>query len=1043
MTGFKVVSRPTDAGGFRVVSRPETPVAPPMQFSPAGVPYEPDPATGPVVQSADPDPYRALKIGTQAVGQGLADIPGAPADIAGLVGKTILSLAQGGINLALPPDQEVDLKPGRFDSMFLGGDYLGEKAGQVADAAGFDRVPYDDMSKSEKMGYTGTRFASGAVAGGAGLAKAGSRAGASSIEKVFAAPYLAAGERAKDMGPLAAGLTKAGPLVADAAAGFGAGAGVEGAQDAVQALPEPLQPVATLVASLIGAQAGGRAAQVAALPKEAVKVASTNLRADPGAPVVDGKQATVAEMDVARRFMQENTVGEPKQVAQTIRDNAAELDAGLPATGDQGAQPPLPKPTSALLSKDPGLVAVEKGQRTRNAPEYMRSDQAVEQAAAGQVESLRVDGANQFAPRQRVESEVAQRRQAAAAETTAAQNELDATVKTNVERSIDARQKGNTELAAKDAEIAATKERVGQAQQAEVDTGATLRANAGDRKVAASENLAAAVDDAKAVDEAYKAGLYRKAESLGKDVPVDPVPFAEDARAIKAEISPLAAQDSTLNNVLDDLDRLAKPIGESVDGAEPVADLKLADLIAMRPRLSQAREAAVRLKRGDVTERIDRINGAIKGKIEELAASGDEAAVAWQDAEANFRDNFAPKYREGTGRQLDQAERSKNPVQPSKVAGKFLSSKEAAADLNRILTGAESEAAGRTAARDYVVADLASVVGADGKVNLRALEKWENDRAGVFQAEGMDGLREEVAQMKRDVVNKREATTALQKELDAKVAERKTRAADLKAEIEAIEGSSKLSEKEKSRKAADLQRQETELEREIQQSAAALFLDADPATSAARVFKQKDPAGAMREIVAKFKDDKAALAGWKDAVSEHLVEQMRTTGVARTGGNGQPVSFAGLTNMLNDGKTMRALQALYSPAEMNALRRSHKLAEYMQLKGMQANVGSPTAELQEQVLNNLEAGLLLAGNNAVTTGMIMKRMRVVLDIMPLSPARKAKAAAQLIERSSFDPELAAYLLDSKPTDIRLPQWNRKLMRYLSLTAAGREDSAED
>ena len=1056
MAEFKVISRPLDAGGFRVVSRPE--MAPAPVFSPAGVPYAPDalnpPPGSPVVQSANPDPYRALKIGTQGAAQGVvADPLGAPADIAGMIGKVILGVPEMAINAFLPPEDEVDFRTERFDNMALGSERIGGAAGKVADAAGFDRVPYDDMSLKERMGYQGTRLATGAVTGGAGLAKAGARAGATDIERVFAAPYQAAAKRAEDMGPVAGAVTKSAPLLADAGAGFGAGAGMEAAQPIIESLPEPLQPVASLIASLLGAQAGGRTAQAVAAPKAAVDKLMT-YRRDRNVPLTEDNRTTSrATTDAAKRFMQDQVVGDRKEVAATIRENAQAYDEGLPMIGDEAPNPPLPKPTSGILSGDPGVIAVEQGFRVKNKKDFLVADSEVEKAAAAQTKSLRQVPEDtppeqvleaQMRPRDKFEGEVAQQRQTAAAETTAALDDLDATRKAGVERSIETQQRGNEELSARDAEIAATKDRATQAGQAEADLGAEVAARRGG-ETAASENLAAAADDAKAVDEAYKAGLYREAESLGKDVPVDPIPFAEDARAIKTEISRLAAQDSSLNNVLDDLDRLAKPIDGSVlDGAEPPADLKLADLIAMRPRLSQAREAAVRLKRGDVTERIDRINGAIKGEIDSLAEAGDEAAVAWQNAEANFRDNFAPKYREGTGRQLDQAERSKNPTPPSAVAGKFLKpaagGKEAAEDLNRILSGAESEAAGKSAARDYVLADVGKVVGAEGKINPSRLRNWIANRTGMFEA--LPDLKAEADQMLRDVVNKREASTALQRELDVKTAERKTRAAEIQKEIKAVEGAAKLSEGEKTRKVSDLVRQEAELEAGIRKSAVSLFLDADPQTTVESVFKQRDPLGSMREIVGKLKGDKEALAGWKDAVAEHLLRKTLSVDTVRTLGDGQPVRGGALTKMLSDGRTMRALSqsGLFSPAEMNNLRRAHKMLENMQLKGVKATVGSPTAELQEQVLNNLEGALLLSGHNAVTTGMVMKRFRTMLTFVPGTPEKRAQMATDLIHRSAFDPELAAYLLDSKPSDIRLPQWNRKLMRYLALAEAAREST---
>jgi hypothetical protein len=675
-----------------------------------------------------------------------------------------------------------------------------------------------------------------------------------------------------------------------------------------------------------------------------------------------------------------------------------------------------PVPTSGLASDDIGLVALERGARLRDPVPFQESDQLLRDVAQERVTGLRDLEADPQAARQAIEGDAAARRLEAEQPVARAREELDTLRADNARLASELETERAARLATQDKAIAEQKIAKETAIESEQALGGEVSGKAGG-EVAASERISGLVDEAKALEEATKAGLYKEATRLGKATPVDPMQFAESARAVKAEISQLAQQDSSLNNILSDLDRLAPLDAKGNLIAEAVKETTVADLIAMRPRFSAARAAAMRLKRGDVTERLDELNSGIKATLDDLAEGGDEAALAWQAAEKNFKENFAPKFREGVGRELDAAKRTGRPVEPSAVGAKLLKpgagGKEAAQDFKRIL-GEKGDAA----AREFVLADMAKVVGADGRINPARLRTWIASREGMFQAQPK--LRVEANRVLQDVINKRGTTTNLQRELERAVAVRTGTAASLQKEINVVKNDSRLSEAQKKTKIAELERNVVAVERDIQRSAAALLLDTDPKIAARKVFSRDDPRGAMRQIVHKLKGDKEAAAGWKRAVVEHMIDKVTGTNTTLVkGGPEGPVQLAALQKFFSDNERTLA-QVFTGPGEMNSLRRAHKILEPLGNLSRQATIGSQTIENQ-QLWNSMEAGLLVVTGNAITTGMIMKRIRVVLSLLP-----EKRRSVRLIQRMFFDPDLAVLLLERNVNTIKGPAWNRKL-----------------
>lgn len=897
---------------------------------------------------------RDLQAGVQAAGRGAANLVGLPGDLS--VGATNLAaagveqlgpIADSVMDFFIPKEHEFDLPAysvPRMGPSMAGSRAIADHGADAMNAVGVKPIERTELSPTGKLFSDIVETGTESVVGGAGLSQLAAREGIEQVAKraprmgdAFLNPYRQNAQQA---------------LTTDLAAGAGAGVGKDVAEEY---LPAPIKgPVATLLSMLVGG-AGGAAMATGGRSVKAGAEKLTGLLPDSSIPYGE-ELAPVSRntANAAARMVQNKVKGhdvgasDPRRAAEQIGEKAA----AARSEGD-------PTPTAGIATDDVGLNALEKGFRTRNTKAFEESDEALRTAAQDKVTGVRDPDADPMAPRRLVEQ--------------------DAT------KQMDTAQQG----------VDRAKVGVDQATEAEKALGGSVAVRRGG-EVAASEDLSKAVLSVKDVDEAHKAGLYREAEDLGKDVTVDPTPLIENAKAVREGISRLSGTEPKIANILDDIDRLAPESG----AVEPIT---VRDLIAMRPRLSMAREAASRAKQGDVVQRIDQINKGISDEIGKLADTGDAAALKWREAEQNFRDNFAPKYREGVGGQMDKAERAGAPTPPTAVAPKFIrpgaGGKEAAEDLKRILAGTDQDGNGKTAAREYVLSDMAKVVGVDGKISPASLRSWIAQREGVFQA--MPELRAEANTMLQDVVNKRQATGKLQGELEAAT--------------------------------KNLKR----TERDIQTSATSLLIDTDPKKAAASVFAAKDPTKAMKEIVAKVSKDPEAAKGWKRAVADHLIDKVTTTATARTGGADEgPVSIAALQRFFKNNE--KALAEAFTPAEMNAVRRAHKILEPLGNLSRRATTGSDTAE-NTAMWNSIDAGLLAVTGNAITAGMIRKRMKVLYDLLPNSSTK----VEDLVQRMWFDPELAQHLLTRETREPLSATWNKRLNQLIAVGEAASESTEKE
>ncbi len=933
---------------------------------------------------------------------GIDHIAGAPVDLATLLMNSVMKGGELAANLVLPDEYEVtapQIENPKFGSKWLHDMYLeGERQ------AGKPVISPDQVGMTTRVGANALDFATQGATGGTALAAhAGKKATEQGVEALV--PMMQAYAKR----PVAT-------TVVDTAAGAGAGVADQAAKE--NGIDNPL--VRFLLASA-GGYGGARLVQGAVSPVAATQAIMDRVLMDPNVPTDSvlgfGTRTSRADTLSAAQRLQEAAI-DPESAVSNIKNTAAEARA-------EGITPP----TSGQMSNDPGLLYLEKRARLASpsidvkdprggSAQFVERDRQVQQDLSGAVKQLGPEDANPRTPTDQVTQEVKgklsqfdeQRRGAVQAQS-------EAQAQTAQRQAEIAQEREQQVLAARQRE-----QRAAQAGEEAIETekalGSRVQANQGG-KTAASENLSTAVGEAKEADQTVKSGLYKDAERLATGQ-VDARQYAAGVADIKRKLQPLASTDKSVANAMPDFDALLDP-------ATGAGQIGVRDLIQMLPRLSAAQKAAVANMRGDVAEAIGRISDKIKGDLTERAKGGDPAALAWSGAERNFQNNFAPKYREGVGQKLDQAERRGQPVPPSAQAGLFLKprggGKEAAADLNRILKDAPSEAAGKAAARDYVMADLATLVGEKGTINPNRLKAWRANHEGMLSQ--LPEVRAEVDKLIVDVVNRREATNATKKALDAAVSERKGIKLALDRREKEVMADSRLNEKQKTAEIAKIDQERATYERDLQDNAVRHLVDADPRNAVSNVMGSRDPERAMAQVTDKFKGDKEATAGWKRAVSDWLYEKASLAGSPNTTGGLDPVSLNKVSTLLRQHRA--TLAKVFSPAEMQTLQRVEKMLDVSARKGIGSTTGSQTAE-NLNAMNMAELAMKFFLGNLEGGGR-MRQLKLSLSMLPGTP--KGARIDRLVERAMLDPELMNYLLTVPVKESMIPQWNRTLTRMLA------------
>lgn len=680
-----------------------------------------DEVFGAAPQPAMGGTQRALTIGAQGVGRGLAELVAMPGDIANSVINAGLTTVEA-LGNYVPGVPEFTLP-----RLMPASEGIAQLAGKGAEAAGVPLVDYTDMNTKERVAYNVNRMATQGVGGGAALAKSGIAA---------AAPYAEAmAGSAEATGPVSAAYRASRPYLADAAAGAGAGTAATATEDSKS-------PLARFMATLLGGAAGGGLFSLATSPRQAWEWGKYAIGDDPhvysgrnvgppneepGAPVTPSRLVA----DEARKLLRREGVD-----AETA---TSELRAGAAAARDAE----LPLPTSGLLSNDEGLIALERRlRRGRAGAAFTKQDREVAQSAADRLQSINPgDAVDSRDATGFVQREVAERR-------AGAQGVVDRTT-----------------------------ENLAAANQAEADLRASKWVPAG-TGAQASENA-----DRLIVDQTMRPLQRKYADSLAGIDPEGTV--MRDTGGLQRAVDDIRLENGpgvpdSASQVPDDwLAALDKVVGNGDDGAPQ--QLSVQSLQNIRVKLGRAIKEARREGKDGRRIALKRLKDAIDQDMIDLARGGDEAGLRARQHLEGYRTEFAPLFDQEAGGELrkavgrDDLARSKTPrtetlgrfIRPSEMGG----SRETAAALRRILDASPDPAGGNAEVRRYLVDSLSRAIGADGRTNLVQARTWAEHHANIL--EQFPAFRDEVRGFLRDAINSRARTQGLEAELKAARASQK------------------------------------------------------------------------------------------------------------------------------------------------------------------------------------------------------------------------------------------------------------------------------
>ncbi|MDA9477877.1 hypothetical protein XI03_26030 [Bradyrhizobium sp. CCBAU 65884] len=658
-----------------------------IYVAPADVPQQPKPVDRPasLLPSSVGGAVRDFTVGAQGVGKGLADIATGPLDL--VAGAQ--NLVTGGINRVFDTNIPYAIPASK----------LLEKATSVL--PGIDPAT---MSRSEKLAYDANRFGTQAVGTGAMLAQRAPQVAEAVVPSetflgrvgdAFARPYVETPTRAH---------------VGDAIGGIGAGVAVNASDNYVpndasvfgHYVGHGLKDVTNLLAPLAGASgANTLQASVEGLGGLIRNIASKTLSTAPAPiPLNPSTKAPYSQSDVDRAAakLQSATTGSPRALAQDIRENAAALERP-----EDGAVPlqASAMPTSALLSRDPGLIAAEQGARLKSSPDFVKRDQNVKAAAAERVEAMRDPEADLGSVMRRAAEARAERMNAA---------------------------KGDI-LQREDAVNSVDRIRRDQGQPLGAVANTEARANASRRFDRAL------VEDTYLPARAEKNRQFDTAPGRNDELPADDVFGAIDRIRRQAnDLAPGTLPEDFMRR-LDALRPVIDPeTGTNLGGPGTANGGDLADL---RKFIGPAQQQAQARGNFDLADNLAALRRSINRTIED--------APGYAEANTNYR-GFAERFRPepndamakftraiDRGGQNADGELNRGATPPSETAGRFLATPESAATVPRALQGSPAMTAGETALRDHYRSSLAmSALNPDGTINPARAAAWANSHAEIL-----------------------------------------------------------------------------------------------------------------------------------------------------------------------------------------------------------------------------------------------------------------------------------------------------------------------
>lgn len=905
----------------------------------------------------------SFQLGTQQVGQGLADLAGLPVDLT----TAALNLGGAGINRALGTDIPQISEP------IGGSESIQNAAGNVFELLGGKLVPQDNLSGPEKLLGKINRFGGSAVGGGAGSTRAVATGVADTLTPRVQ-PIVNSFTEAYSTAPAKAAIN-------DIAAATGAAVGSEAAERIA-----PDSPLAQLVGTAVGGAGGHTASSVAQGGKEAavqtVKNIATGGSVDTTLPF-----DPVTKMPVNRRAANDVADYMQRQASNpnTAKHNIAENFRFYQNEG-------LPAPTTGTLSDDVGAIGMEKQLRTTNPTPFIERDQSLRAAQADKLRQLGpgIDDAN--------------KRDAQTFAKQTADTEINA---------------ANAAAETARSSVAKGQEKVAAAKQTETEIPAPIAAARG-----TGPQSSAQLDK-----EINEGALKPKTEARNKAVDaVDPereimrdtTPLTDLADVIRADANKLAP--GTLpNEFMSRLDKL-KPKETGTDYATGKKlttknEASIGDLLDTRKYLSTAANRAQEAGEFQLATNIRQFKKRINEEVDKLIAEGGPTAERAKAMKAR-QEEYAPFFSEGFGKQyrdkIQKDSTGRTALPPSQTAAFFLDDvPEAAADLKRIMSIAENPQSAQRAASNYLKADLATKISADGTIQPKTLRAWLDQRKDAIEAAGAT---DEFNTLYKDVLNGRQATNESMQQLGS-----------LQKELAAAEGSAKATQKR------------------IDGSVLRTLIDNEPENAAAKILNDGDPEKRMQEVMSRLEGNENAMQAWRQAVADHIETKMTGTRTELTGNQDYAVQQGKVEAFLKKPGVEKALQTLYKdkPDSMNALRVAQRIGRDVAKQNIQASTGSITAESAARMNKALQpvelAFKAFLGN--LEGGGRMRQLKLVIGSIP--GVSNEVAIQRLLLRSQFEPELAIQLYGRETKKIPAATWSKQMRKLLNRGVVAREINDED
>lgn len=821
---------------------------------------------------------------------------------------------------------------------------------------------------------------------GAGSGAGAAATGAGVMRGV--ATRLAPRERTTTLGNMAEGMLNnyryapGRTLAADVGAGAGAGAAAEMARDAGAGV------LGTVGAALVGgtalgssmgsiydiSTAGGRAALDRLMPNRINPPSGTLFYNDP----VTGVRQPVRPSDIrtAAGVLQSAVPMSttPGAVADTIESRARALT-------DAGFVPP----TTGALSEEAGPVLLERARRNMpgSAPEFIQRDQQVQSSIA---RNLQAEEGARYAGRAPAERAF---QQAADAQIRPAEQAVDA-AQTRVTAA-----EGNVRAA----ENAAQRQRDAINPVPRPDAAVPTRTEASERldDILVNQTLRPAQET--------RSRLYNEINQVAGDLPVNTSIVQGQLQDLRNQVGALRGTGAVIDQ------QLAARLDALAESGTP---LRVRDLVDILPDLSRLRASARNAGQYTLADNIDAMRGAVREALEGAADLGPDAARAIQ-ATFDFENNTFALFRRGeigalrddlnAAPRLPDGTLDRNAVPPSDTINRFWATQkgaaEKAADLESFIAASPDPAGATEAIRNYVTADLAArVAGGTGQVSPAIVARMLTDYndAGLFRGPAGQQAQQFLVQMHDDLMRSQNTLGEARAFLNQTVEQLKQARENLVGVRQAID-----------------------------EGPLRLVLGADPKNAAASVFASPNPVVAMRQLtdIAKAHSPEAWRA-WRNSVSRHLYESVMSGNLSKTGaGQPAPVRFADYIATFT--KNEEVLEQVMGPAQMNTLRTAINVMRPMQNLAMTGIPGSQTAQNQT-MLRVAEIGLKSV-YGGLKGGNMFRNMKLGLASMGWNT--ESAAVSQIIQRSFFDPELAAYLYRSNP-DMPVSGHTAQLRRYFAI-----------